>query len=89
MCKLYTLQSAEKPRRSLYHVNGRLDTGRIFLYIRGVQRGKEGGAGAVEFWRKNARYDETARGIGARGGGSSGRVPAERKPETKRRQVHA
>lgn len=28
----------------------------------------------VEFWRKDARNDEAARGIGARGGGSSGRV---------------
>lgn len=61
MCKLYTLQSARKPRRSVYHVNGRLDRRRRFLYIIGVQNRKEGGTGAVEFWRKDARNDEAAR----------------------------
>nr|DAJ11579.1 MAG TPA: hypothetical protein [Bacteriophage sp.] len=36
LCKLYTLQSARKTRRSVYHVNGRLDRRRRFLYIIGV-----------------------------------------------------
>nr|DAV69417.1 MAG TPA: hypothetical protein [Bacteriophage sp.] len=37
LCKLYTLQSARKTRRSVYHVNGRLDRRRRFLYYRGIE----------------------------------------------------